>query len=270
LDLSGRIALLTGASRGLGRALALRLSAAGCRLALCARQESALDQTVDDVRRIGSAEARAFPADLRTTMGLSDLVARVENDLGPIDLLISNAGSAIVGPLVTVPVPAIQASFALNALAPTILASEMLRRMLPRRQGMLVFVGSGVGLRGLPDYAAYSASKAAIGPLADALRVELRGTGINVLTVYPGKLRTDFDAHAEYFGSARHPSAGGRDPGVVAGRVIRAIRRDRRVLIVGCGPLTAGVLSRFAPGLVDRLLAARSRRQLTSTPGGSQ
>jgi len=270
LDLSGRIALLTGASRGLGRALALQLGANGCRLALCAREGPALDQAVEEARRAGSAEARAFPADLRTPTGLPELVARVERELGPIDLLISNAGSATAGPLAAVPVASIEAIFALNALAPTILAREALVHMLQRARGTLVFVSSGAGLRGLPDYAVYSAAKAAIGALTDALRVELRGTGINVLTVYPGKLRTEFDAHAEYFGPARRPAAGGRDPGVVAGRIVRAIRQDRAVLMVGLAPLAAGILSRCAPGLVDRLLAMRARRPLPPTLGGTR
>jgi short-subunit dehydrogenase len=268
LDLSGRIGLLTGASRGLGHALALHLSASGCRLALCAREGPALQQAVDDVRRAGSAEARAFPADLRNPRGLPELVARIERELGPIDLLVSNAGSVTAGPLATVPVASIEAVFALNAVAPTILARETLGRMLQRGRGTLVFVSSGAGLRGLPDYAVYSAAKAAIGALTDALRVELRGTGINVLTVYPGKLRTDFDAHAEYFGGARRPSAGGRDPAMVAGRIVRAIRQDRAVLMVGLAPLAAGILSRFAPGLVDRLLSTRARRPPPPTYGG--
>jgi hypothetical protein len=215
-------------------------------------------------------EARAFPADLRTPTKLGELVARIERELGPIDLLVSNAGSATAGPFVAVPVASIEAIFALNALAPTILAREALGHMLPRRRGTLAFVSSGAGLRGLPDYAAYSAAKAAIGALTDALRVELRGTGINVLTVYPGKLRTDFDAHAEYFGSAWRPSVGGRDPGVVAGRILQAIRRDRHVLMVGLAPLAAGILSHFAPSLVDRLLAMRARRHPPPTLGGSR
>jgi short-subunit dehydrogenase len=171
---------------------------------------------------------------------------------------------------VAVPVASIEAIFAVNALAPTILARETLGRMLPRRHGTLVFVSSGAGLRGLPDYSVYSAAKAAIGALTDALRVELRGTGINVLTVYPGRLRTDFDAHAEYFGSARRPAAGGRDPAVVASRIVRAIRQDRAVLMLGFAPLAAGILSRFAPGLVDRLLAVRARRPPPPTPGSAR
>jgi hypothetical protein len=171
---------------------------------------------------------------------------------------------------VAVPVASIEAIFAVNALAPTILARETLGRMLPRRHGTLVFVSSGAGLRGLPDYSVYSAAKAAIGALTDALRVELRGTGINVLTVYPGRLRTDFDAHAEYFGSARRPAAGGRDPAVVASRIVRAIRQDRAVLMLGFAPLAAGILSRFAPGLVDRLLAVRARRPPPPAPGSAR
>jgi short-subunit dehydrogenase len=259
MELSGRIALVTGASRGLGRALAVRLGAAGCRLALCARETSALQPTLEDSRRAGAAEARAFAADLRRIEALPELVARIEGEVGPIDLLVNNAGATTAGPFATIPVASIEAVFRVNALAPAILAREVLGPMLKRGRGTLVFVSSGAGLRGLPDYAPYSAAKASIGALTDALRAELHGTGVHVLTVYPGKLRTDFDAHAEYFGPAQRPPAGGRDPGAVAARIVSAVRRDRSVLTVGLAPTAAAILSHLAPTLVDALLAARAR-----------
>jgi short-subunit dehydrogenase len=267
MELSGRIALLTGASRGLGRALALGLASAGCRLALCARDVTALDRTVEDARRAGAPDARAFPADLRRTEALAGLVSKIEGEFGPIDLLVNNAGMTTAGALTAVPVAAIEAVFTLNALAPTLLARQALVHMLPRRRGTLVFVSSGAGLRGLPDYAAYSAAKAAIVALTDALRVELRGTGLHVLTVYPGKIRTDFDARAEYFGTARRPPPGGRDTEAVAARIVDAVRRDRAVLTVGLAPTAAAILNRLAPTLADALLAARARRAAPPTSG---
>jgi short-subunit dehydrogenase len=182
-------------------------------------------------------------------------------------LLVNNAGVTTAGAITTVPVASIEAIFAVNALAPTILVRHVLVHMLRRGRGTIVFVSSGAGLRGLPDYAPYSAAKAAIGALTDALRAELRGTGVHVLTVYPGKLRTDFDAHAEYFGTARQPPAGGRDPEVVAARIVSAIRRDRAVLTVGRAPTVAAIVSRFAPTVVDALLAARARRGRPPTRG---
>jgi len=267
MELSGRIALLTGASRGLGRALALRLGAAGCRLALCARDGATLEQTLGDVRRVGVAEARSFPADLRRLDTLPELVTRIENEFGPIDVLVNNAGVTTAGPFTTIPVASIEAIFTVNALAPTILARHVLVHMLKRGRGALVFVSSGAGLRGLPDYAPYSAAKAAIGALTDALRAELRGTGVHVLTVYPGKLRTDFDARAEYFGTARRPPAGGRDPEAVAGRIVDAIRHNRAVLTIGLTPTVTAILSRLAPTVVDALLAARARRGCSPAKG---
>jgi short-subunit dehydrogenase len=264
MEITGRVVLLTGASRGLGRALAHQFASSGCRLALSARPGPALEQAVQEARQAGASEARAFPADLRVPAAAVELVARTESELGPIDVLVSNAGSTTAGSLVAVPAASIEATIALNGLAPILLAREALVRMLPRRRGMLVFVGSGAGLRGLPGYAAYSAAKATIGALTDSLRVELRTSGVNVLVVYPGKLRTEFDSRAEYFGSAMRPPAGGRDPAAVAARIVDAIRADRTVLAIGLAPVAAGILSRLAPRLVDRLVAMRTG----GTPGG--
>jgi short-subunit dehydrogenase len=257
--LEGRVVLLTGASRGLGRALAEALGARGARVACVARDAAGLDAAVAAVRARGG-EARAFAFDLLRIESCGELVARVERELGPLSALVANAGMATAGEVEALAI----ADFERNLRGNFLSAAALTRAALPglrERGGTLCYLLSGLALRPLPAWATYAASKAALRAYAETLRIELAGSRVRVLTVQPGSLRTDFLSRMERVGEPRILTPGAAAPPErVAAAVVRALERDRARLVVRGPGWLVGQLDHFAPWLVDRLLARMYRR----------
>jgi short-subunit dehydrogenase len=170
--------IVTGASGGIGRAVALDLAAAGAHVIAVARTESKLDQLVEEA----DGAITAFPADLSDQHERERLVASV----GPVDVLVNNAGLAWLGDVVDIPVDDLHAVVALNLLAPIDLTRRLLPGMIERRSGHVVNIGSVLGYASLPPLVVYSATKAGIGAFTDGLRREVTGTGVDVTLITPG------------------------------------------------------------------------------------
>lgn len=162
---------MTGASRGLGRALAERLAQRGARLALVARSEAVLR---DLATRLDGA---AYPADLAQTDGLDDLVHRIAAD-GPVDVLINNAGLDLTGPLADLPAERIRELILVNLLAPMLLSRAVIPIMCRQGRGQIVNISSLSGTNALPGLAPYSTSKAGLSHFTASLRAELKGTPV--------------------------------------------------------------------------------------------
>jgi len=190
--------LITGASSGIGRALAVEYGAGGASLALCARREAELAKVADEVRAAGGS-AVTIPVDVADVDAVAEAVRRAERDLGSLDMVIANAGRGDtqlatrltwkdVGPVVDVNV---RGAFAtLVAAIPVFVAQQ---------RGHLVGISSLAGVRGLPTSAAYSASKAALSVFLESLRIDLAPVGIRVTDVQPGFVATPPNENA------RHP-----------------------------------------------------------------
>jgi len=163
--------VITGASRGLGAALATKLAARGARLALVARSAEPLAKLAAD---LGGA---AYPADLEDLDHLDELVTRIAAD-GPIDVLVNNAGLDLTGRLAELPAEQIRALFTVNLIAPVLLCRAVIPRMRAQGHGHLVNVSSLAGTNALPGVAPYAASKAGLSHFTAGLRAELKGTGI--------------------------------------------------------------------------------------------
>ena len=189
LDLSGKVAVVTGGSRGLGLQMAEALGELGARLALTARKAAELDAAVARLAGQG-VEAVGFPVDLSRREAIPGLVDAVEARLGPVDVLVNNAGTTWGAPAEEHPPEAWDKVMRLNLDATFFLSQEVGRRhMIPRRSGKIVNVASVAGLSGNPPgmtTIAYNASKGAVVNLTRALAAEWGRHGVNVNCICPG------------------------------------------------------------------------------------
>jgi NAD(P)-dependent dehydrogenase (short-subunit alcohol dehydrogenase family) len=199
--LADRVALITGAGRGIGRAIALAYAAAGARLALTARTVAELDDAVGKIRGAGGT-AVAFPADLSDRQVPTKLVADVQQALGPVEILVNNAGvgsSANPRPLVEFDDDFWDLSLAVNLTAPYLLCKAVLPGMLARRWGRIITIASINGKIGSLHGAAYAASKHGVLGLTRTLAQEVAPHGITVNAICPGPVHTVMnDRRIEY------------------------------------------------------------------------
>lgn len=190
----GPWALVTGASRGIGRAIAGELAARGLDLLLVARGGSDLH---DAAQQIGAAHAvvcETLPVDLGCEAGIATVIARMRSrDIG---LAVHAAGFGTSGPFVATTAEAEADLLAVNALAPLRLSHALAPRLVARGRGGLVFLSSIVAFQGVPRAANYAASKAYVQSLAEALALELRPHGVDVLASAPGPVHSGFAARA--------------------------------------------------------------------------
>lgn len=182
-----RVALVTGGSRGLGREAARALTADGFAVAVAGRDAAALDEVV----AAGDA-ALALPGDATHPVAVAAAVERTEVELGPIDLLVANAGAFAAGGRVWETDPDVWwRDVEVNLRGPQLALHAALPSMVERGSGRVVVLGSGMGMAPTPGASAYSSSKAAVARLVETAAAELAGTGVTVLTVSPGMVRTD-------------------------------------------------------------------------------
>jgi len=254
MRLRDAVALVTGGSRGLGPHIARALAAAGSDVALCARSGPALERVADEVRDLGR-RALAVAADLSDAAARREVVARVEAGFGRLDVLVNNAGLESEGAFVDLGLETIEATVAVNVLAPMELTRLALPGMLRRGHGHVVNLASIGAKAGVPYDAVYCGTKAALDQWGRGLRVELAGTGVRVSTLFPGFVR-EAGMFAR-FAMAPPWVTGSTTPAAVAAAVVRAIETGRRETVVNSQPLRPlFALGHLAPGLADWLVGA--------------
>lgn len=256
-DLTDRHVLVTGASRGLGATLAEHLAEAGARLTLVARGADALESVAARLRARGATVA-VVAADLGTDDGPVRVAAAAEAALGPVDVVIHNAGVEPFHALADSPPDLLDTTLAVNVRAPIQLTRALLPGWRARGRGHAVFIASTSGYVSSPWAATYGATKAALVVFGHSLRAELAGEGLGVSVVSPGFVRdTGMFADARA-GRRLHPPAwlGSTTAAEVARAVIDAIRHDRAEVLVNPGPTRlVFAIARLAPGLADRVVA---------------
>lgn len=247
--------VITGASSGIGEACAYRFAASGARLALLARRENRLREVAERARTMGG-EAHVVPVDLTGTDAAPRAIAEAERALGSIDVLVNNAGFGLYAPIESVPRGDLERLFAVNTFAPLAAIQAVLPAMRRRGRGHIINVSSVVGKRALPMTGAYGASKYALHGFSDALRVELRGTGVHVSVICPGFTATEFSDKVLDYGAERgRPRSGAMTPEAVADVIFDCVRRPRpEVLLTGKGK-TLAWLQRLSPKLTDWALS---------------
>ncbi|MGE0712575.1 MAG: SDR family NAD(P)-dependent oxidoreductase [Planctomycetota bacterium] len=190
--LAGRLALVTGASRGIGASVAAHMAKQGARLVLAGRDAAALSRVALAVNELGS-EALTVACDLRQAEERARLFAAAR-ELGPLEILVNNAAALHAGPLVELAPERWQEMLELNLGAVLACCQAGLREMLPRRRGVIVNVASVSGVPGvekLPGLVAYAATKGGVLALSEALAAEVAPAGVRVVAVSPGAVQTD-------------------------------------------------------------------------------
>ena len=192
-DLTGRTALVTGASRGIGRAVALGLAAAGADVALSARDEERLREVAGEVEGLGR-KAVVLPADVTDAEACRRLADDAIGALDHLDVLVNNAGgSSYMGPFTELRFSGWEKVMRLNVDSIVHLSQAVGRHMLERRSGSVVNVASTAGLAGTPSLAPYGASKAAVISLTKSLALEWGPQGVRVNALCPGWTKTDLN-----------------------------------------------------------------------------
>jgi short-subunit dehydrogenase len=245
VQIQGSTVLLTGATGGIGQAIARAMSARGARLILNGRRTEVLAPLAEELG------ASALAADL----SLPEQTARLVDSAGEIDILIANAALPASGRLDDFSVEQIDRALEVNLRAPIVLAHALAPAMIARRRGHMLFMSSIAGKATAPRSAIYSATKFALRGFASSLRAELREDGVGVSAVFPGFIR-----EAGMFADARvelPPGVGTRSPQDVARAVVSAIESNRGEVDVAPLPLRAGSL--FA-AIAPELAAAVARR----------
>jgi NAD(P)-dependent dehydrogenase (short-subunit alcohol dehydrogenase family) len=189
----GLVAVVTGASSGIGAALARQLAADGARVGLIALPDDALEAEAEAIRARGGT-AVAAAADVSDPAAIRTALNRLTDELGPVDLLILNAGIGLGTPASSFSAEAFERMVRVNLLGAAYAIEVTLPQMLERRRGHLVGMSSLSSFRGQPFVSGYCATKAGLAILLEGLRIELRDKGIAVTTVRPGFVRTPMTA----------------------------------------------------------------------------
>lgn len=241
--------IITGASSGIGRATALALAARGHRVGLIARRRELLDELASEIQAKGGTAAVA-PADVGERAALRAAVDVIRNALGPIDVLVANAGFGVATRLDPLNIEDVETTFRVNVLGVVYSIEAVLPEMLRRRSGQIVAISSLAAYKGLPGESAYCASKAAVNAYAEGLRIELRKTGVKVATVCPGFVDTpmnNMEAAAMPFLMTAEAAAA---------RIARVVERRRSGVVRFPLPMAwlTDVIARSPDGVVARLV----------------
>jgi len=261
--LAGRRIILTGASEGIGRALALAFAAQKARIVLAARDASRLESLARECRAAGG-EAHAVPTDVANAHDCEWLIAESVRALGGIDVLVNNAGITMWSRFDALKdLEVFERLLEVNYLAPVRLTSLALPHLKASR-GLMVAVASLAGLTGVPERTAYAGSKHALIGFCDSLRIELAGSGVDVCVVAPDFVVTETHKRAmgpdgEPLGESPMQQSRIMTAAECAARIVRGIdRRERLVLMTARGKLGRW-LKLVAPSLIDRIAAKAIR-----------
>lgn len=253
-DLNGRIALVTGASGGLGTHIARRLAQEGMDVAVSGRREDALASVAEELRTLG-VRAVAVPADLGERSSVESLATEVESQLGPVDVLVNNAGVESIGAFTSYTPEELTSMVEVNLTAPLLLTHRLVGGMLQRGRGHVVFIASLAGKVGPAYNEPYAATKAALIGLTQSLRAEYLQEPVGFSVVCPGFIAGDgMYARMAADGHRSNRLMGETSTEKVAAAVVRAIREDRAEIVESGAPVRPMLaLAQLAPGLVERV-----------------
>lgn len=255
MQIADRVFIVTGASSGIGRETARLLCQRGARVTLVARRAERLDELAEQL----GPSATSVPADVTTAEAPERIVEQTLGAHGRIDGLINNAGRGMVGQVVDLDLDLLDESLELNLIAPLRVIQRVVPHLIEAGEGVIVNVSSPVTHMGLPGIAGYSMAKAGLNMLGITLRRELAGTGVQVMTVFPGVADTEYYDNLMRSGVERDedPRPPARPPEVVAAAIVAGILANRREVWALSGRERRGLalmraLGRVAPGVLDR------------------
>jgi short-subunit dehydrogenase len=252
-----RSALVTGASSGIGEAMARELAAAGVPLVIVARRTDRLARLAIELR----GDVEVLTADLTTADGLGAVTARITNETSPIDLVVNNAGFGTSGRFDQIDPDRLDEEVRLNVGALTRLSRAALGTMVPRRRGYLLNVSSVASFQAAPRLAVYAATKAYVTSLTESLHEETRGTGVHVTALCPGLTRTEFQSVSNTQSyTTRYPSIAWLDAATVARAGLHDVARGRAMSVPGLLYKSIVTASDLAPRGVARRISGMVQR----------
>jgi NAD(P)-dependent dehydrogenase (short-subunit alcohol dehydrogenase family) len=226
-DVKEKSVLITGGSRGLGRALALRLSAEGAKIALVARDKEELDKVVSEIRKRGGV-AFGVIADVGEKESVYPIVGQAAALAGPVDVLVNNASALGPVPLRLIPdtdCEDFERALQVNTVGPFRLIKAVVGSMALRQTGVIVNVSSDAAVEAYPSWGVYGASKAALDHLTQIAAAEMADAGVRFISVDPGEMDTRM--HADAMPDADPAEL--QSPAVVAEKIVAMIRQSDRI-----------------------------------------
>ncbi|WP_417517185.1 SDR family oxidoreductase [Marinobacter sp.] len=264
--MSDRVIWITGASSGIGEALAARFAQEGARLVLSARRESELERVAAHCRGkgLGADQVLVLPLDVTDWEALPGAVQTALNQFGHIDLLINNAGVSQRSLCVDTEMSVYRQLMEVDVMGQIALTKAVLPHMLERGAGHIAVTASVAGKVGAPLRTGYCAAKHAVMGFFDALRAEVEDQGVHVSTIVPGFIKTDIARNAlsgdgQTFDQEDEDIAGGMDVNECAEVVVKGLNAKKREIPVGKGKEMAALwVKRVSPEVLFRLAKART------------
>jgi short-subunit dehydrogenase len=259
-DLTGKRAILTGASGGIGRALAAALAKAGVRMALASRSGAVLEKVAAELRGEGG-DAVAVPTDVTIPEARARLVEEAVRQFGGLDLLINNAGIGSWGHFATSTPEIMRQVMEVNFFAPVELTRIAMPHLTNGNQAAVVNITSMCGRKGMPAWSEYSASKFALVGMSEALRGEFARFDVDVITIVPGLTNSGFEKNwLRSEGRANLQFETGMTPEYLAARIVEAIHANRREVVFGGEARTLLRFNRFFPRLTNWMIARNVKK----------
>ena len=255
-----RAAVVTGASSGIGDAVARRLATEGTHLVVVARDVERLESLASELRDRHAVEVEVLAADLATEAGRATVEHRLDDRDRPVDLLVNNAGFGTTGDLVDLDPDAEDQQVQVNVLAVLRLTRAALPGMVMRGRGAVVNIASLAGLYPTPGTATYGATKAFVCSLTDALHEELRGTGVTATSVLPGFTRTEFQERANWRPQGYLPDAAWMTADQVAAAALDGAAAGRARVVPGLAYKALNAATSPLPAGARRNLLGLTRR----------
>ncbi len=256
-ELAGRRILITGASSGIGRALAEQLAAKGARLALAARSVDKLEALAASLK----TEVAVIPTDVTIAADRVRLIDSVKARFGGIDVLINNAGIASWAHFSDSNEDVLRQIMEVNFFGPAHLIKLAQPILVDGQQPAIVNISSMCGRKAMPGWSEYSASKYAICGLTEALRGEFARYDIDVLLIIPGLTKSSFQEHfLQRKGRAKIEFDKGMEPSYVAGRIIKSLESNKTETVMGSEARWVLLMNKFFPKLTDWLLARKMKQ----------
>ncbi|XP_026285773.1 dehydrogenase/reductase SDR family protein 7-like isoform X2 [Frankliniella occidentalis] len=271
--LKGKVVLITGASSGIGEALAHQFYQAGCKIILTARRQKELERVRDDLLRAHTSVAPAHQP-VVITLDLADIpsiplaVQKAISIFGSIDILINNGGMSQRGSVQSTKLEVDMQVMQVNYFGTIALTKEVLPYMIQRKAGHIVAVSSIQGRVAIPFRSAYSASKHALQAFFDSMRPEIAQHNVHVTVVSPGYVQTQLSINAvtgsgQKYGVMDETTAGGYPPEYVAQQILNSVvLQEKEVVIATTGPCLAILLRSLSPSLYFWIMQKRANKML--------
>jgi NAD(P)-dependent dehydrogenase (short-subunit alcohol dehydrogenase family) len=279
MDLTRKVAVVTGAGSGIGRALTIELAHRGSTVVACDIEVDAARQTVERIAAVAGTRHKAFAVDVADENSVNALAKSVQGEFGEVDILVNNAGVlGRMAPLDQLSTQELEWVLGVDLWGPIHGTRAFLPLLRERREAALVNVCSFAGLMGSLGNAAYFASKFGVRGFSEAVRAELKPTGVKVTIVFPGVVKTNLGASGYGFSAEekreavrRYNSQPGVSPERAARQIARGIERGRSRVLVGADAWVIDKLVRAFPGNMDRVMHAFTARAVNRLqPDGRQ